>query len=81
MMTTVSFSLKHVPSQRDECCSVCGARFVAAEDSGSRVFSMLWSEQEPFSVLMCGGCHSKWSHGKTVLVQRSVTEDSKPLRA
>ena len=72
-MTTLSFSLKHVPSQRDEPCSICGARFVAAEDTGSRVFSMAGREQEPLNVLMCGGCHSKWSHGKTVLVRPPVS--------
>ena len=80
-MTTLSFSLKHVPSEFKEPCAACGARFVASEDTGSRVFSMTGPGQEPFSVLMCGGCHSKWSHGKTVLIQRSAAVESKPAPA
>jgi hypothetical protein len=62
-------SLKHVPSATEQPCSVCGARFVALEDTGSRLFTLATPPQEPFTVLMCGGCHSKWSHGVTVAIR------------
>jgi hypothetical protein len=65
-MNNLTVSVKHVGSERNQPCSVCAALFVPAEDSGSRVFSMKASDQEPFAALMCGGCFSKWSHGTTV---------------
>ena len=65
-MTSLTLSVKHLPSDREQACAVCSAQFVPSEDSGSRVFSMKGPEQEPFSALMCGGCFSKWSHGTTV---------------
>jgi hypothetical protein len=71
LMTTLTLSVKHLPSDLEQTCAVCAARFVSSEDSGSRVFSMKGPEQEPFSALMCGGCYSKWSHGKTVVVRGS----------
>jgi hypothetical protein len=68
-MTPVSLSVKHLPSSHEEPCAVCGARFISAEDSGSRVFSMEAPAQAPFRALMCGGCFSKWSHGTTVTIR------------
>ena len=68
-MINPTVSLKHVPSQQDQRCAVCSALFVPAEDSGSRVLSIKPADQEPFSALMCGGCHSKWSHGTTVTLR------------
>jgi hypothetical protein len=68
-MVNPTVSLKHVASQEDQRCAVCSARFVPAEDSGSRVLSIKPADQEPFSALMCGGCHSKWSHGTTVTLR------------
>jgi hypothetical protein len=71
MMTPLTLALSRVQSTREQPCAVCGAEFVPAEDSGSRQLSLVPSDQEPVSVLMCGGCHSKWSHGVTVTVRRS----------
>jgi len=68
-MTSFTTSLKHVPSQTDQRCSSCSALFVPAEDSGSRVLSIKAQDQEPVSALLCGGCHSKWSHGTTLTLR------------
>jgi hypothetical protein len=68
-MLNPTVSLKHVASRQDQHCAVCSALFVPAEDSGSRVLSIKAADQEPFSALMCGGCHSKWSHGTTVTLR------------
>jgi hypothetical protein len=68
-MPTLTLSLKHLRSDVEQPCGVCGAQFVPSEDSGSRLFSMRVPEQEPFTALMCGGCHSKWSHGTTVNIR------------
>ena len=62
----MTVSLKHQASQREQPCGVCGAQFVPAEDSGSRVLSMKSADQAGFVALMCGGCASKWAHGTTV---------------
>ena len=67
-MAEVTISLKHLAETHEQPCGVCGAAFVAAEDSGSRVLG-LQSGPQQFSFLMCGGCHSKWAHGATVRVQ------------
>ena len=67
-MAEVTVSLKHHPSTDELTCGACGASFVAAEDSGSRVLGLKSGQQE-FAFLMCGGCHSKWAHGATVKVQ------------
>jgi len=68
----VTLSVKHMPSNREQPCAVCGAQFVPAEDSGSRVLSMSKPEQAAFSALMCGGCYSKWSHGTTVSIRETA---------
>jgi len=68
----VTLSVKHLPSDREQPCAVCGAKFVPSEDSGSRVFSMTSAAQPPFRALMCGGCYSKWSHGTTVTIRVAV---------
>ena len=47
-MDTLTISLKHVGSQREQPCAVCGASFVPAEDSGSRVLSLQAPAQEAF---------------------------------
>jgi hypothetical protein len=69
-MQQVTISLKHVASERSLPCGVCGAQFVPAEDSGSRMLSMTAPDEE-FATVMCGGCYSKWSHGKTVTARRA----------
>jgi len=69
-MTPFSLCLTRVQSAHEQPCAVCGAEFVPAEDSGSRLLSLMPADQEPVGVLMCGGCHSKWSHGVTVTVRR-----------
>ena len=62
-MANVTVSLKHQPSQRELSCGACGASFVPAEDSGSRVLSMKSVDEPGFVALMCGGCASKWAYG------------------
>jgi hypothetical protein len=71
-MAEVTISLKHHPAAEEQSCGVCGASFVAAEDSGSRVFGLKSGAQE-FAFLMCGGCHSKWAHGSTVRIRSTPT--------
>jgi len=73
MMTPLTLSLTRTQSDREQPCGVCGAEFVPAEDSGARQLSLVTADQEPLIVLMCGGCHSKWSHGVTVTVRRGST--------
>lgn len=68
-MSSLTLSVKHVASNREQPCAVCSAQLVPSEDSGSRVFSMKAPDQEAFSALMCGGCYSKWSHGTTVTLR------------
>ena len=72
-MNTLTVSLKHVASQRNQPCAVCGALFVPAEDTGSRVLSIKAVDQEAVGGLMCGGCYSKWSHGAAVTLRPSAT--------
>ena len=72
VMTTLTLSVKHVSSDREQPCGVCAARFVPSEDAGSRVFNLNAPERDSFTALMCGGCYSKWSHGKTVAVRASA---------
>jgi hypothetical protein len=67
-MAEVTISLKHLPSEEEQPCGVCGAAFVPAEDSGSRAFTIGTGKQDFVSV-MCGGCHSKWAHGATVRIR------------
>jgi hypothetical protein len=57
-----SVALRHVKLEREEPCGVCGARFIPAEDSGSRVI-LIRRTDDTFTGLMCGGCASKWAHG------------------
>jgi hypothetical protein len=79
MMTPLTLSLTRVPSAHEQACTVCGAEFVPAEDSGSRLLSLMPSDQEALVVLMCGGCHSKWSHGVTVTVRRGSESPLVPV--
>ena len=67
-MASVTISLRHQPAADEQHCGVCGAAFVPAEDSGSRVLGLKSGAQE-FFFLMCGGCHSKWTHGAIVSVR------------
>jgi hypothetical protein len=71
-LAEVTLSIKHRPSQAEQPCGACGAPFVAAEDSGSRVLGLVSGKQE-FEFLMCGGCHSKWAHGSPLRL-RSMTQ-------
>jgi len=70
MITPLSLSLTRAQSAHEQPCAICGAVFVPAEDSGSRLLFLTPADQEPLNVLMCGGCHSKWSHGVTVTARR-----------
>ena len=72
LMDNLTISLRHVDSRRDQPCAVCGASFVPAEDSGSRVLSLQAPAQEPFGALMCGGCYSKWSHGAAITIRANA---------
>lgn len=67
-MDTLTISLRHVASQRNQPCAVCAALFVPAEDSGSRVLSIKATAQEAVGGLMCGGCYSKWAHGAAITI-------------
>jgi len=67
-MAEVSLTLKHVASEDEQQCGVCGAAFVPAEDSGSRRFTIGTGKQD-FIAIMCGGCHSKWAYGTTVRIR------------
>jgi hypothetical protein len=69
-MAEVTISLRHQPAHEEQSCGACGAPFVPAEDSGSRLLGLKSGSQE-FSFLMCGGCHSKWAHGASMRL-RSV---------
>jgi hypothetical protein len=70
-MTNVTISVKHVKSNSDQPCGVCGAMFVPAEDSGSRVISLSGFGSEPVASVLCGGCYSKWSHGTSVTLRHA----------
>lgn len=67
-MAEVTITLKHQPASDEQSCGVCGAPFIPVEDSGSRVLGLKTGSQE-FVFVMCGGCHSKWSHGTTVRIR------------
>lgn len=67
-MAEVTITIKHQPASEEQQCGVCAATFVPAEDSGSRVLGLKTGSQE-FAFVMCGGCHSKWSHGTTVRIR------------
>ncbi len=66
-MTSTTMVLKHVPSPDTRLCSGCNAEFVPSEDSGSRVLSLHGAHE--FTALLCGGCHSKWSHGSVLTLK------------
>ena len=69
-MPNVTMSLRPARGQQEQRCGVCGADFVPAEDSGSRTFSFRTAADQPvLTGLLCGGCHSKWSHGTTVTLK------------
>jgi hypothetical protein len=68
-MPNVTMSLRPARSDQSQRCGVCGADFVPAEDSGSRTFSFRAADQPALTGLLCGGCHSKWSHGTTVTLK------------
>jgi hypothetical protein len=67
-MAEVTISLKRATSEEEQPCGVCGAAFIPAEDSGSRAFTIGTGKQD-FIAVMCGGCHSKWTHGATVRIR------------
>lgn len=72
MMTPLTLCLARTQSADEQPCAICGAEFVPAEDSGSRLLSLMPANQAPLDVLMCGGCHSKWSHGVPVTARRGT---------
>jgi hypothetical protein len=71
-MDNLTISVRHVASDKSQPCAVCGALFVPAEDTGSRVLSLKAPEREAFGALMCGGCYSKWSHGAAVTLRQNL---------
>ena len=70
MGRALTLSVKHVASARNQPCAACGALFVPAEDSGSRVLSIRAPEEDAYGALLCGGCYSKWSHGTAVTLRQ-----------
>ncbi len=70
-MPTPTLTLHHAPLTSSEPCGACGADFIAAEDSGSRVFTIAYPDKTGFSALLCGGCHSRWAHGVAVTIRRT----------
>jgi hypothetical protein len=68
-MTSMTLSLKHAPFRDEQHCGACGASFVPEEDSGSRMITVNAAGAESVAALMCGGCHSKWSHGSTLTLR------------
>ncbi len=79
MMTPLRLSLTRITSPREQPCAVCGAEFAPEEDPGSRLLSLMPADQPGFSVLMCGGCHSKWSHGATVTARTISVSPEVPV--
>ena len=73
-MNTLTISLRHVASQRNQPCAVCAELFVPAEDSGSRVLSIKAPDQEAFGGLLCGGCCSKWMHGAAITLRANAAK-------
>jgi hypothetical protein len=74
-MAEVTISLRHDAAADERTCGVCGAEFIPAEDSGSRVLGLKSGTQE-FAFLLCGGCHSKWSHGAVVRMRSMPVSSS-----
>lgn len=68
-MPNITLSLRPAKSDQSQRCGVCDAEFVPAEDSGARVLSFRAADQDPLTGVLCGGCHSKWSHGTTVTLR------------
>ena len=66
-MTPTTMALKHAAVHEDRQCSGCGAAFVPAEDSGSRMLTLRGGHE--FAALLCGGCYSKWSHGSPLTLK------------
>jgi hypothetical protein len=62
-VTNPSIAIRHVKLEREEPCGICGDAFIPAEDSGSRVILIRLGD-DTFTGLMCGGCASKWAHGR-----------------
>jgi hypothetical protein len=67
MTPPTTLALKHLASDDTRQCSGCGADFIPSEDSGSRMLSLRGGRE--FSALLCGGCHSKWSHGSPITLR------------
>lgn len=79
MNTPFMLGLTRTQSTDEQACAVCGAGFVPAQDPGSRQLSLMPADEVAFSVLMCGGCHSKWSHGVTVTVRHTGETSVAPV--
>ena len=67
-MAELTISLRQQTSQSQMSCGVCGASFIPAEDSGSRMLGVKSGTQE-FDFLLCGGCCSKWTHGAVIRIR------------
>ncbi len=70
-MNNPTVSLTHMGLVREEACGLCGATFVAVEDSGSRVLTIRVAD-DTSAALMCGGCHSKWANGAAATFRRPL---------
>ncbi len=66
-MPPTTMALSHVTTHENRQCSGCGADFIPSEDSGSRLLSIRGGHD--FAALLCGGCHSKWSHGSAITLK------------
>jgi hypothetical protein len=71
-MKTLTISIKHIASTKNQPCAACAAGFVPAEDTGSRVLSIKSPEEQAFGALLCGGCYSKWTHGATMTLRQNA---------
>lgn len=76
-MAELTISLRHQPTEREQSCGVCGASFIPIEDSGSRVLDVKSGTQE-FAFLLCGGCHSKWTHGAVMKIRSMPVDTAAP---
>ena len=71
VMPNPTLSLRHDASHDEVRCSGCNADFIPSEDSGSRRLTYR-SDAHAFAALLCGGCHSKWSHGSPLTLKGPV---------
>ena len=70
-MNSVTVLLSHISGDKEHVCTVCGAAFVPSYDSGSRRLSITGGDAS-YDAVLCGGCHSKWAHGKSLTLRETA---------